>query len=257
MNVKEKFLLNDKIALVTGASRGLGKAIAIAFAELGADIILISRGKSALEQTAEEIKKRGRQAWVFSFDLLNTVKIQQLFNKIINTTKRVDILANIAGATHRQAAVDFSLQKWQRVIDLNLTATFVLCQCFARACIKAKHPGKIINITSVLSEAARPTIPAYVASKGGIKQLTKALAVEWAPHQINVNAIGPGYFETALTRPLVKDRKFNKWVLDRTPMKRWGQPDDLVGAAIFLASDASNFITGQVLYVDGGWLASL
>lgn len=252
-----KFSLVGQIALVTGASRGLGKAITVNFAKAGADVILIARGKDALEKVAAEVEQVGRRAWIFSFDLFKTEQIPALFEQILKATGKVDILVNVAGTIHRQSAVDFPLNKWRQVIELNLTTPFIISQCFARACIEAKRAGKIINIASLLSEGARPTIPAYTASKGAIKQLTKALAVEWAPYQINVNAIGPGYFETELTRPLVENREFNRWVLENTPMNRWGQPVDLVGAAIFLASKAADFITGQVLYVDGGWLANL
>ena len=169
----------------------------------------------------------------------------------------MDILVNVAGTIYRTDAVDFPIDQWQRILTLNLTVPFVLSQSFAQACIDGKHPGKIINIASLLSEAARPGIPAYTASKGGIKQLTMALAVEWAKYKINVNAIGPGYFETELTKPLVEDKEFTRWVEESTPLGRWGVPDELCGVAVFLASPASDFITGQTLYVDGGWLANL
>ncbi|UCE05334.1 MAG: SDR family oxidoreductase [bacterium] len=257
LNMKEQFSLSNKIALVTGASRGLGKAIAVAYAEAGADVILVSRGKDALNTVAKEILQLGCKSWVFPFDLSKTKEIPDLFNHILDSTGRVDILANIAGTIHRQLAVDFPLDKWQQILDLNLTAPFVLSQCFAKACITAKHAGKIISIASLLSERARATIPAYTASKGAIQQLTKALAVEWAPYKINVNAVGPGYFETELTKPLVENEEFNRWVLEKTPINRWGQPGDLVGAAVFLASKAADFITGQIIYVDGGWLANM
>lgn len=257
MTVKDPFCLSNKTALITGASRGLGRAIALAFAEAGADVALVSRGKEALNTLAQEIEGLGRKSWGFPFDLTRVKKISDRFDQILNTTKRLDVLVNVAGMIHREPAVDFPLEKWEEIITLNLTSPFVLSQCFARACFVSKQPGKIINIASLASERTRGSIPAYNASKGGIRQLTRSLAVEWASHQINVNAIGPGYFETELTKSLVENKTFNRWVLDNTPMNRWGQPDDLVGAAVFLASKASDFITGQVLYVDGGWLASL
>ena len=257
VSTKEQFSLVNKIALITGASRGLGKAVAVAFAEAGADMILVSRRKDALNTVARKIEKLGRNSSVFPFDLSQVKEIPDLFDRIHQSMGRVDILVNMAGTIHREAAVDFPLSEWHHVIELNLTAPFVLSQCFARACMASKQPGKIINIASLASERTRGSIPAYNASKGGMKQLTKSLAVEWAPYRINVNAIGPGYFDTELTRTLVQNQSFNRWVLESTPMKRWGQPDDLVGAAVFLASQASDFITGQILYVDGGWLASL
>jgi len=257
LNVLDKFSLKNKVALVTGASRGLGKAIAIGYASAGADVILLSRGKEALEKVAKEIENYKRNAWVFPFDLLQVDKIPEFFKKIVNKVGKIDILANVAGMTYRNAAVNFPLDEWHKVMELNTTSVFVLSQCFARSCIEKKRPGKIVNIASVLAEAARETIPAYTASKGAIKQLTKALAIEWAQYGINVNAIGPGYFETEITRPLKNDKKFNKWVLDKTPMKKWVQPEDLVGAAVFLASAASDYVTGHILYVDGGWLAKI
>ena len=255
--MKSLFSLSDKTALVTGASRGLGKAIAIAFAEAGADLALISRGKDALEMVAREIEKLGHRALIFPADLSKVEELPALFGEIHTATGRVDILANIAGMIYREAAVDHPLAKWRELLELNVTAPFILSQCFARACIQDNHPGKIINIASLLSDRARAAVPAYTASKGAIRQLTKALAVEWAPYRINVNAIGPGYIETELTQPLMEDEQFNRWVLESTPMKRWGKPVDMVGAAVFLASEAANYITGQILYVDGGWLANL
>lgn len=252
-----KFSLKNKTALITGSSRGLGKAIALAFAGAGADVVLVSRSESALLKVKKEIEQKGGRAYIFPFDLFQVNGISELFHQIHAETGRVDILVNVAGTIFRTDAVDFPLDQWQRILTLNLTVPFVLSQSFAQACIAGKHPGKIINIASLLSEAARPGIPAYTASKGGIKQLTMALAVEWAKYKINVNAIGPGYFETELTKPLVDDKAFTRWVKESTPLGRWGVPDELTGAAVFLASPASDFITGQTIYVDGGWLANL
>ena len=255
--ILERFRLDGKRAIVTGASRGLGRAIAVGFAEAGADLVLVARGEKGLQETARLIEDVGRKAGTFVFDLSNTEEIPALFERIQRKVGGADILANVAGTIYRAPAVDFPLEEWRRVLELNLTAMFVLSQQFARACIAADRPGKIINIASLLSEAARPSIPAYTASKGGVRQLTKALAVEWAPHRIYVNAIGPGYFETEMTKPLVEDESFSRWVRERTPLGRWGKPEELAGAALFLASSASDFLTGQVIYVDGGWLASL
>jgi gluconate 5-dehydrogenase len=252
-----KFSLAGRIALVTGASRGLGRAIARAFVEAGADLVVVSRGKQALEEAAADFRSTGKRAWAFDYDLGEVDGIPDLFARITAETGLIQILANVAGVNIRGQAVDFPLKEWRRVLELNVTAPFVLSQCFARELIRRGEPGKIINIASLLTEAARPTIPAYTASKGAIRQLTKALAVEWAKHRINVNAVGPGYFSTELTRPLWEDPQFDRWVLDRTPMRRWGQPGDLTGAAVFLASPASDFVTGHILYVDGGWLANL
>lgn len=255
--MNENFSLAGKTALITGAGRGLGKAIAAAMAEAGANTVLLARSGDALTTAATELEATGNTSLAVPFDLTEVDKIPDLFEKIKTEAGKVDILVNCAGTTHRESAVDFSLAEWNRVLAVNLTAPFVLSQQFARACIADKRPGKIINIASLLSEAARPTIPAYTASKGAIKQLTQALAVEWAPHHINVNGIGPGYFSTEMTQPLVDNAEFSNWVLQKTPQRRWGQPGDLVGTAVFLASAASDFITGQTIYVDGGWLANL
>lgn len=249
--------LAGRTALVTGASRGLGRAIAQAYAKAGARLALLGRIRTTLEATAAEIRESGTEVCCFTFDLADIDAIPALFANVTECIGPLDILVNVAGRNFRAKATEYPLREWRSVIDLNLTAPFVLSQCFARSLIQEGRAGKIVNVASLLTEAARPMIPAYTASKGAIGQLTKALAVEWAPHRINVNAIGPGYFKTELTRPLFEDPIFDRWVLDRTPMKRWGEPADLTGAAVFLASTASDFITGQILYVDGGWLAHL
>ena len=257
VKTKIDFELQGKTALVTGSSRGLGFAIAKAYAEHGANVILVARSKDQLLQGKDIISSLGVKVWSYPLDLADLSAIDDFFTAVIKKTGGIDILANVAGCTARHAAVDFPIADWQRVMDVNVTATFILSQNFARHCIAEQKAGKIINIASLLSEAARPTIPAYTASKGAIKQLTRALAVEWAPHNIQVNAIGPGYFKTEMTQPLYDNTEFNEWVIAKTPAKRWGDPVDLTGAAVFLASSAADFITGQVIYVDGGWLANL
>lgn len=249
--------LEGRTALITGASRGLGRAIAAGFAAAGAKLALIGRIRSNLEAVAEELRNSGAVVHCFPYDLSKIDGIPELYEWIAAAAGEVNILINVAGKNFRVPAIDFPLEEWRSILDLNLTAPFVLSQCFARPLIREGKPGKIVNIASLMTAATRPMIPAYTASKGAIGQLTKALAVEWAEHRINVNAVGPGYFKTELTRPLHQDPAFNKWVLDRTPMKRWGEPGDLVGAVVFMSSSAADFITGQVLYVDGGWLANI
>lgn len=251
------FQISDKVAVVTGASRGLGRAIALGLAKAGADVALTARSRFDLETVAGEIEQLGRKAWVMDFDLNSADELPAFYERILQQTQNTDILVNVAGVNLRKDAVDWQLEEWERILRLNLTVPFILDQCFARSCIKAKRGGKIIHIASLLSEAARSSIPAYTASKGGIKMLTKALAVEWAKHHIQVNAIGPGYFKTELTKPLWQDKAFSEWVLQSTPAQRWGEPVDLVATAIFLASNASDYITGQTIYVDGGWLSNL
>ncbi|RPJ57638.1 MAG: SDR family oxidoreductase [Acidobacteria bacterium] len=249
--------LKGRTAIITGASRGLGRAIATGLGAAGAKLGLIGRTRSTLEAVAEEMRSGGAEVHCFPYDLSNIEGIPDLYECIQATVGEVNILVNVAGKNYRVPAVDFPLEEWRSILNLNLTAPFVLSQCFARPLIREGKPGKIVNIASLMTAATRPLIPAYTASKGGIGQLTKALAVEWAEHRINVNAVGPGYFKTELTKPLHEDPCFDRWVLDSTPMKRWGEPRDLVGAVVFLSSSAADFITGQILYVDGGWLANI
>lgn len=247
----------NKTVLITGASSGIGLAIASKFVSLDANVILVARNKKKLKLTQNILKSKSQQIWIFSFDLSRLKEIQKWFKEVIKKTQKIDILINNAGTTCRFPLEKITLKDWQYVIDLNLTSIFLLSQSFARQLIKRKSSGKIINITSLMAEKARPTIAAYIASKGGLAQLTKAMALELAKYNINVNAIGPGYIKTELTKPLVEDEKFSNWVKTKTPFNRWGQPSDIVGTAIFLASSYSDFITGQTIYVDGGWLAAL
>ena len=244
--------------MVTGGGRGIGLAIAKGLAEHGADVAIVARSKEQLEDAARKIHaETGRKIWSFPFDLENTEGINDFFGSVIAETKGIDILVNCAGTTIRGPAEDVDLKTWNQVIEVNLTSTFVLSQAFCRHRKKAGRAGRIINIGSLTCHAARPTTAAYASSKGGLLSLTKTLAVEWAKYNINVNAIGPGYIATELTEPLWNDEDSNKWVLSKTPLGRWGLPEDLVGTAVLLASRAGEFITGQIIYVDGGWLALL
>ncbi|MHC4426302.1 MAG: SDR family oxidoreductase, partial [Planctomycetota bacterium] len=211
-----------------------------------------------LEAAGRQIQAdTGKDVWVFPFDLENVETTADLFESIVAKTEGIDILVNCAGTTIRGLAEDVDLKTWNRVIEVNLTSVFVMSQAFCRHRKQAGKAGKIINIGSLTCHGARPTTAAYASSKGGLLMLTKTLAVEWAKYSINVNAIGPGYIATELTEPLWTDEDFNRWVLSKTPLARWGQPDDLVGTAVLLASSAGDFITGQIIYVDGGWLALL
>lgn len=253
------FDLSGKTALVTGGSRGIGFAMAKALAEHGADIAIVARDEARLKTAKERIQKStsDRNVWTFPFDLEDIDGIQSLFENVVRETEGVDILVNCAGTTARAPAEQADLDSWQRVIQVNLTAVFLISQAFCRHRKQVARPGKIINIGSLLCQAARATNAPYASSKGGLLMLTKSLAVEWAKYHINVNAIGPGYIQTELTKPLWTDRDFDKWVLSKTPLGRWGKPEDIVGTAVFLASPASDFVTGQIVYVDGGWLAML
>ncbi|MFH1718788.1 MAG: glucose 1-dehydrogenase [Planctomycetota bacterium] len=253
-----RFSLSGKTALVTGGGRGIGLAIAQGLAEHGAAIALVARTKEQLEAAAERIQaETGRKTWGFPFDMENAEGIEGLFENILAETKGIDILVNCAGMTVRGAAEDVDIETWNRVIQVNLTSVLMLSQAFCRHRKQAGKAGRIINIGSLTCHAARPTTAAYGSSKSGLLMLTKTLAVEWAKYNINVNAIGPGYIATELTEPLQTDEDFNRWVLTKTPLARWGQPEDLAGTAVLLASSAGDFITGQIIYVDGGWLALL
>jgi gluconate 5-dehydrogenase len=251
------FRLDGKRALVTGAGRGIGAGLARGLAEAGANLVLLARSEGDLRETAAELADMGRKVDVFPCDLLKTREIGARFCEIVEQFGPIDILINNAGMSRRGTAVDLSLDDWQTVLDLNITAMFELSRVFARDRIARGGGGKVVNIGSLMCSATRPNVSAYAASKGAVLLLTKSLAVEWAEHGILVNAIGPGYIETPLTQPLVDDPKFSAWVKESCPLARWGKPSDLAGPVVFLASAASDFVTGQILYVDGGWLSRL
>jgi gluconate 5-dehydrogenase len=252
------FSLSGKTALVTGGSRGIGLAVTKGLARHGADIAIIAQNEGRLQDAKKQIQEySGKKVWTFSFDLENTKVIEKLFENIIYETKGTDILVNCAGTTARGPAEEVELETWNRVVGLNMTSVFVISQAFCRHRKQVGKGGKIINIGSLMCHGGRPTTTAYAASKGGLLMVTRSLAVEWAKYNINVNAIGPGFIATDLTAPLQADKDFNRWVLSRTPFERWGEPEDIVGTAVFLASSASDFVTGQILYVDGGWVAAL
>jgi 2-deoxy-D-gluconate 3-dehydrogenase len=249
--ILDRFRLEGKIALVTGAASGLGAAIAIALAQAGAQVAVHGNRRSAAE-TAEGI---GTQAMPFQADLADTGGPQNLFHQVKQHFGRLDILVNNAGTIHRNAAEDTSLEDWQRVLQVNLTSVFQLSQFVAHDLLMRKAGGKLINVASLLSFQGGIRVPAYAASKGGVAQLTKALANEWASHGIQVNAIAPGYFSTSNTEALRTDPARNRQILERIPAGRWGEPPDLAGAAVFLASAASDYVTGTILTVDGGWMS--
>lgn len=251
------FRLDGKRALVTGAGRGIGAGLARGLAEAGADLVLLARSEKDLAETAASLADTGRKVEIFPCDLLKTREIAARFEELVERFGPVDILVNNAGMSRRGPALELSSEDWQTVLDLNLTAMFELSRAFARHRIAQGGGGKVVNIGSLMCSATRPNVSAYTASKGGVLLLTKSLAVEWAEHRISVNAIGPGYIETPLTKPLVDDPQFTAWVKESCPLGRWGKPSDLTGPVVFLASSASDFVTGQILYVDGGWLARL
>ena len=251
--ILDQFKLEGKTALVTGASAGLGAAIAVALAEAGANVVCHGNSRPA-EDTCVKVKKLGRRAAAVQADLAARNGAEELFDKAQKFAP-IDILVNNAGTIRRAPAVDYSDDDWMTVLQVNLNSVFKLSQLAGRALIQRKQPGKIINIASLLAFQGGITVPAYAASKGGVAQLTKALANEWAAQGINVNAIAPGYMRTDNTRALQQNETRNRQILERIPAGRWGDPEDLAGAAVFLASAASNYVHGHVFVVDGGWMS--
>jgi len=251
-----KMDLTGKVALVTGGSRGLGRGMALALAEAGADVAVAARSVSGLEETAEEIRRRGRRSLVLPTDVSKVAQVNKMVEDTLDEFGGIDILVNNAGTIVRKPSLELTEEEWDKVVDTILKASFFCAQAAAKTMIKQKK-GKIINIGSLTSKRGIPGIIPYVASRGGILQLTKGLAVEWAPYNINVNAIGPGYFKTQQTAPLFANKEWVKKTVARIPLGRTGIPEDLAGAVVFLASEASDYITGQMIFVDGGWLAAL
>jgi 2-deoxy-D-gluconate 3-dehydrogenase len=249
----DRFRIDGKIAIVTGATRGIGQAAALALAEAGADVAVLGHAHKP-DQTAEGVLALGRNVMVFQGDLTNSNFRASIVDEVLGRWGRVDILMNSAGTTVRTPAVDFRESDWDHVLDVNLTSVFRMCQLVGRQMLK-QGSGKIINIASLQSFNGGFTIPAYAASKGGVAQVTKALANEWGRFNVNVNAIAPGYILTDLTRPLYDDPARSQEIQDRIPVRRWGRPEDLMGSIVFLASSASDFIHGHILLVDGGWMA--
>lgn len=250
------FDLSGRTALVTGSSRGLGLALARGLSGAGAAIVLNGRDEGRLAAAADELRSGGARVTLAAFDVTDGAACAGAVDGIEREFGPIDVLVNNAGIHQRAPLAEMTEQQWRAVIDTNLTSAFLVARAVAPRML-ARKAGKIINICSVMSEVSRPTIANYAAAKGGLKMLTRAMAVEWARHGIQANAIAPGYFVTELNRPLIENPQFNAWVCQRTPAGRWGQPEELVGAAIFLASRASDFVNGQILAVDGGVLAGL
>lgn len=250
------FDVKGKLALITGATRGIGLGAARALAESGAGVILVGRDQAGLERAANDLRRFNTAVHVASFDLLQTAAIAPWLEDLCALIGSPDILVNSAGISRRGAAVDLSLDDWNEVMTLNATAMFELSRAVARIRMSEQKGGRIINIASLMTAAARPGTSPYTASKGAVGQLTKVLAVEWARHGILVNAIAPGYIDTDLNQALIANPKFDEWVKERCPLGRWGKPVDIAWPVVFLASPAADFITGQTIFVDGGWLAT-
>jgi 2-deoxy-D-gluconate 3-dehydrogenase len=253
MSVLDHFRLDGKTALVTGAAVGLGEAIAVALAEAGANVACHGNRHPA-EETSARIRALGRKSQSFSSDLSATDGASRLFDAVSAAMGAPHILVNNAGIIYREPAEDYNFDDWMRVMQVNLNSVFCLSQLAGREMLNHGQ-GKIINIASLLAFQGGIRVPAYTASKGGVAQLTKALANEWAGRNVQVNAIAPGYFSTSNTEALRKDEARSKQILERIPAGRWGNPEDLAGAAVFLASSASDYVNGEILVVDGGWMA--
>ena len=256
MPIYPGFSLDGKVALVTGASRGLGFSIARGLAQAGAQVVLNGRDPDALAAARERLRAAGHGVEVAVFDVTDRAGVRAATVDLEARCGAIDILVNNAGVQRRHPVETFPQEDWDVVIATNLTAPFIVSQAVLPGMI-ARRSGKIVHVASLLSDLARPTIAAYVASKGGLRQLTRAMAVELAAHDIQVNAIAPGYFATEMNRTLHENAEFDAWVRRRTPAGRWGDPDEIAGLAVFLASPAANYMTGQVVFIDGGMSVAL
>lgn len=250
------FSLAGKRALVTGSSRGIGYGIAEALAGAGAEIIINSRNPEALGAAAAKLAEGGAKVKALAFDVASEDSVDDAIAHAENEIGPIDILVNNAGMQHRQPLEEWTLDKFHQVMDTNVTSAFLVSRAVVRGMI-ARKSGKIINICSVLSNFARQSVVPYSASKAAIANMTRGMAVDWAKHGLNVNGIAPGYIATELNEALLQNQEFNAWVEKRTPMGRWGDPAELGGAAVFLASDASTFVNGHILYVDGAFTATV
>ena len=250
------FDLNGRTALVTGSSRGLGRAMLEGLAEAGATVIVNGVNKERVSTTAANLRAKGYNVHEAAFDVTDDASVVAAFNQFDAEGIDVDILINNAGIQLRKPMVEMSTAEWNRVIETNLTSAFVTGREAAKRMIPRGY-GKVINIGSLTSEVARATVAPYTAAKGGIKLLTRSMAAEWAASGIQANAIGPGYMITEMNKALLENEAFDSWVKSRTPSARWGRPEELVGTAVYLASAASDYVNGQIIYVDGGMLAVL
>lgn len=252
-SILSRFSLEGKVAIVTGASRGLGQGIAVGLASAGADIVGVGSGE--MPETEKLVKELGRKFYSIKANLISQEPINQIVEETIKVFGKVDILVNNAGIIRREDSLEFNEQDWDDVININLKTTFFLSQAVAKQFVAQKTGGKIINIASMLSYQGGIRVPSYTASKSGVMGITKAMANEWAAYNINVNAIAPGYMATDNTAQLRADSDRNRSIEERIPAGRWGTPEDLAGAAVYLASEAANYVNGFTLAVDGGWLA--
>ena len=256
MKEKNIFSVKDKVVLITGSSRGLGFTFAKAFAENGAKVIINGRNSDSLAEARKKMQEMRHTVHTATFDVFDEEAVEREIKIIEKSSGPVDVLINNAGIQRRGPLEELALNDWEEVLKVNLSGAFVVSKAVVKNMIKQKK-GKIINTCSLMSELGRNTTGAYAEAKGGLKMLTKAMTVEWAKHNIQINGIGPGYFATEMTKKLVEDEKFDAWIKGRTPAGRWGDPEELCGTALYLASDASSFVNGQIIYVDGGLLSGI
>jgi gluconate 5-dehydrogenase len=254
--ILQQFDITGRIALITGSSGGIGFALAKGLAQAGATVVLNGRDTDKLSHAANLLEAEGIHAHAVAFDVTDAAAVEAGIARIEADIGAIDILINNAGMTRRARLDEFKDEDWHNIMRTNIDSVFMVGRSVAKHMI-ARGAGKIINIASVQSELGRPGVAPYSASKGAVKMLTKGMAIDWAPLGLNVNAIGPGYFKTELTEALVKDEAFSAWLINRTPAKRWGNVEDLVGTAVYLSSDASRFVNGAVIYVDGGVTSTL
>jgi len=253
--ILEKFSLKGKSGIVTGAGSGIGKGMATGLVQAGAELVIAGRNLEKLEAAAEEMRQFGGPVIPAQADISKMEDIKGLVDRAVKEFEKIDFLFNNAGIIRRNPSEDFLEKDWDEVIDINLKGPFFLAQAVARVMISQERKGKIINTSSLIAVQGGKRVPAYAASKGGLAQVTKSMANDWAKYDILVNAIGPGWVSTELTEPLRQDKERFTEITGRIPLGRWADPEDLAGAAVFLASDASNYITGQTIFIDGGWLS--
>jgi gluconate 5-dehydrogenase len=254
--MKSLFDIEGKIVLITGSSRGLGFALARGFCDAGAIVVLNGTSEETLKTSVETLKKSGGRVTGYAFDVTQPDEVAKNIALIEEKVGPISVLVNNAGIQRRAPLEQMSLNDWKTVLDVDLNSVFIVSQAVAKYMIQRRY-GRIINITSLNAEASRNTIANYCAAKGGLKMFTKSMATEWGKYNILTNAIGPGYFSTDLTKPLQNDPNFDSWVKSEVPLQRWGKPEELAGAAIFLSSEAASYVNGHTIYVDGGWQACL
>jgi gluconate 5-dehydrogenase len=253
-NMSNLFDISGKIALVTGSGQGIGLTLARGLARAGCKVVINDKIKTRLDNPVDNLRKEGLLAYGSAFDITHEEDVNEHIDSIGKEVGPIAILVNNAGIQIRSSLENFALSDWQKIIDVNLTGAFIVSKAVSKSMIK-REGGKIINICSVQSELARPSIAPYTASKGGLRNLTRGMATDWGKYNIQVNGIAPGYFKTEMTKALYEDEKFDTWLRSRTPANRWGDPEELVGSLIFLSSKASDYVNGQLVYVDGGMTA--